>query len=105
MTHILLDFQKLGAEFDYNPKTNFYKAHSPNGLKGCYMLLDEASVTGTANIIMAAVLAKGETIIYNAACEPYIQQLCDMLNSMGANIDGLGSNKLIINGVEKIRWM
>ena len=66
------------------------------------MLLDEASVTGTANIIMAAVLAKGETTIYNAACEPYIQQLCEMLNSMWANITGLGSNKIIINGVEKL---
>jgi len=100
-THFI-GFQKLGAEFDYDAKTNFYKAHSPNGLKGCYMLLDEASVTGTANIIMAAVLADGETTIYNAACEPYIQQLCDMLNSMGANIKGLGSNKLIINGVKKL---
>ena len=100
-THFI-GFQKLGAEFDYDAKTNFYKAHSPNGLKGCYMLLDEASVTGTANIIMAAVLADGETTIYNAACEPYIQQLCDMLNNMGANIKGLGSNKLIINGVKKL---
>ena len=100
-THFI-GFQKLGAEFDYDSKTNFYKAHSPNGLKGCYMLMDEASVTGTANIIMAAVLAKGETTIYNAACEPYIQQLSQMLNSMGADIKGLGSNKLIINGVEKL---
>ena len=100
-THFI-GFQNLGAEFDYNPDTNFYKAHSPNGLKGTFMLLDEASVTGTANIVMAAVLAKGETTIYNAACEPYIQQLCEMLNSMGANISGLGSNKIIINGVEKL---
>ena len=100
-THFI-GFQKLGAEFDYDAKTNFYKAHSPNGLKGCYMLLDEASVTGTANIIMAAVLADGETTIYNAACEPYIQQLCEMLNRMGANIKGLGSNKLIIYGVKKL---
>lgn len=100
-THFI-GFQNLGAEFDYNPDTNFYKAHSPNGLKGAFMLLDEASVTGTANIVMAAVLAKGETTIYNAACEPYIQQLCEMLNSMGANISGLGSNKIIINGVEKL---
>jgi UDP-N-acetylglucosamine 1-carboxyvinyltransferase len=100
-THFI-GFQNLGAEFDYDKDTNFYKAHSPNGLKGTYMLLDEASVTGTANIIMAAVLAKGETTIYNAACEPYIQQLCEMLNSMGANITGLGSNKIIINGVEKL---
>ena len=100
-THFI-GFQNLGAEFDYDSNTNFYKAHSPNGLKGTYMLLDEASVTGTANIIMAAVLAKGETTIYNAACEPYIQQLCEMLNTMGANITGLGSNKIIINGVEKL---
>ena len=100
-THFI-GFQNLGAKFDYDSNTNFYKAHSPNGLKGTYMLLDEASVTGTANIIMAAVLAKGETTIYNAACEPYIQQLCEMLNSMGANITGLGSNKIIINGVEKL---
>jgi UDP-N-acetylglucosamine 1-carboxyvinyltransferase len=100
-THFL-GFQNLGAEFDYNPDTNFYKAHSPNGLNGTYMLLDEASVTGTANIIMAAVLANGETTIYNAACEPYIQQLCEMLNSMGADITGLGSNKIIIKGVEKL---
>ena len=100
-THFI-GFQSLGAEFDYDKDTNFYKAHSPNGLQGTYMLLDEASVTGTANIIMAAVLAKGETTIYNAACEPYIQQLCEMLNSMGAKITGLGSNKIIINGVEKL---
>ena len=100
-THFI-GFQNLGAEFDFDKDTNFYKAHSPNGLKGTYMLLDEASVTGTANIIMAAVLAKGETTIYNAACEPYIQQLCEMLNSMGAKITGLGSNKIIINGVEKL---
>ncbi len=100
-THFI-GFQKLGAEFDYNPQSNFYKAHSPNGLKGCYMLMDEASVTGTANIIMASVLAEGETIIYNAACEPYIQQLCEMLNNMGANISGLGSNKLSVKGVKKL---
>jgi UDP-N-acetylglucosamine 1-carboxyvinyltransferase len=100
-THFI-GFQKLGAEFDYDSKTNFYKAHSPNGLKGCYMLMDEASVTGTANIIMAAVLADGETTIYNAACEPYIQQLSEMLNSMGADIKGLGSNKLIIQGVKEL---
>ena len=100
-THFI-GFQKLGAEFDYDAKTNFYKAHSPNGLKGCYMLLDEASVTGTANIIMAAVLADGETTIYNAACEPYIQQLCNLLNRMGAKISGIGSNFLIIEGVSKL---
>jgi UDP-N-acetylglucosamine 1-carboxyvinyltransferase len=97
-THFL-GFQNLGAEFDYDNNTNFYKAHSPNGLKGTFMLLDEASVTGTANIIMAAVLAEGQTTIYNAACEPYIQQLCEMLNSMGAKISGIGSNKIIIDGV------
>ena len=100
-THFI-GFQKLGAEFEYNKDTNFYKAHSPNGLKGTYMLLDEASVTGTANIIMAAVMAKGKTTIYNAACEPYIQQLCEMLNSMGANISGIGSNKIYIEGVEEL---
>jgi UDP-N-acetylglucosamine 1-carboxyvinyltransferase len=98
-THFL-GFQNLGAEFDYDKNTNFYKAHSPNGLKGTFMLLDEASVTGTANIIMAAVLAEGQTTIYNAACEPYIQQLCEMLNSMGAKISGIGSNKIIIDGVK-----
>ena len=97
-THFL-GFQNLGAEFDYDKNTNFYKAHSPNGLKGTFMLLDEASVTGTANIIMAAVLAEGQTTIYNAACEPYIQQLCEMLNSMGGKISGIGSNKIIIDGV------
>ena len=100
-THFI-GFQKLGAEFEYNKDTNFYKAHSPNGLKGTYMLLDEASVTGTANIIMAAVMAKGKTTIYNAACEPYIQQLCKMLNSMGAKISGIGSNLLEIKGVKKL---
>jgi len=97
-THFL-GFQNLGAEFDYDKNTNFYKAHSPAGLKGTFMLLDEASVTGTANIIMAAVLAEGQTTIYNAACEPYIQQLCEMLNSMGGKISGIGSNKIIIDGV------
>ena len=100
-THFI-GFQKLGAEFDYDKETNFYKAHAPSGLKGTYMLLDEASVTGTANIVMAAVMAKGQTTIYNAACEPYIQQLCEMLNSMGANITGIGSNKIYINGVEEL---
>ena len=97
-THFL-GFQNLGAEFDYDKNTNFYKAHSPAGLKGTFMLLDEASVTGTANILMAAVLAEGQTTIYNAACEPYIQQLCEMLNSMGGKISGIGSNKIIIDGV------
>ena len=101
-THFI-GFQNLGAKFEYDSETNFYKAHAPNGLKGTYMLLDEASVTGTANIIMAAVLAEGETTIYNAACEPYIQQLSEMLNKMGANISGIGSNKLIINGVSDLK--
>ena len=101
-THFI-GFQNLGAKFEYNNDTNFYKAYAPNGLKGTYMLLDEASVTGTANIIMAAVLAEGETTIYNAACEPYIQQLSEMLNKMGANISGIGSNKLIIIGVNELK--
>ena len=101
-THFI-GFQNLGAKFEYDSDTNFYKAQAPNGLKGTYMLLDEASVTGTANIIMAAVLAEGETTIYNAACEPYIQQLSEMLNKMGANISGIGSNKLIINGVSELK--
>ena len=101
-THFI-GFQNLGAKFEYDSTTNFYKAHAPEGLKGAYMLLDEASVTGTANIIMAAVLAEGETTIYNAACEPYIQQLSEMLNKMGANIAGIGSNKLIINGVKELK--
>ena len=101
-THFI-GFQNLDAKFEYDSATNFYKAHAPEGLKGAYMLLDEASVTGTANIIMAAVLAEGETTIYNAACEPYIQQLSEMLNKMGANIAGIGSNKLIINGVKELK--
>lgn len=97
-THFI-GFQKLGAEFDYDSNTNFYKATAKK-LKGTYMLLDEASVTGTANIVMAAVMAKGTTTIYNAACEPYLQQLCKMLNRMGAKISGIGSNLLVIDGVE-----
>ena len=101
-THFI-GFQNLGAKFEYDSDTNFYKAHAPDGLKGTYMLLDEASVTGTANIIMAAVLADGVTTIYNAACEPYIQQLSEMLNKMGANISGIGSNKLIIKGVNELK--
>ena len=96
-THFI-GLQNLGANFDYDPEGKFYRVEGSN-LIGAYMLLDEASVTGTANIIMAAVLAKGTTTIYNAACEPYIQQLCKMLNSMGANITGIGSNLLAINGV------
>jgi len=92
-------FINLGATFRYNREEYFYGVEAPNGLTGAYMLLDEASVTGTANIVMAAVLAKGTTTIYNAACEPYLQQLCKMLNAMGAKISGVGSNMLIIEGV------
>ncbi len=94
-------FIKLGAEFRYNKEDHFYGVEAKN-LKGCYMLLDEASVTGTANIVMAAVFAEGETTIYNAACEPYLQQLCKMLNRMGAKISGIGSNMLIIDGVSEL---
>ena len=94
-------FKKLGAEFTYDSQNLWYSVSAP-GMKGTYMLLDEASVTGTANILMAAVLAKGETVIYNAACEPYIQQLCRMLVSMGARISGIGSNLLTINGVTSL---
>lgn len=97
-THFI-GFQNLGAKFIYDDENDFYKVEASN-LKGCYMLLDEASVTGTANIVMAAVLAKGTTTIYNAACEPYIQQLCKMLNRMGAKISGIGSNLLVVEGVE-----
>ncbi|MFD1095763.1 UDP-N-acetylglucosamine 1-carboxyvinyltransferase [Salegentibacter chungangensis] len=95
-------FIKLGAEFRYNKEERFYGVEAPNGLKGDFMLLEEASVTGTANIVMAAVLAEGKTTIYNAACEPYLQQLCKMLNSMGANIKGVGSNLLEIEGVKEL---
>lgn len=97
-THFI-GFQNLGAKFIYDDENDFYKVEASN-LKGCYMLLDEASVTGTANIVMAAVLAKGTTTIYNAACEPYVQQLCKMLNRMGAKISGIGSNLLVVEGVE-----
>lgn len=100
-THFL-GWQKLGAQFDYDVEGQYYHITSRNGLHGVYMLLDEASVTGTANIIMAAVLAEGVTTIYNAACEPYIQQLCKMLVRMGARIDGIGSNLLTIEGVERL---
>ncbi|HET6228146.1 MAG TPA: UDP-N-acetylglucosamine 1-carboxyvinyltransferase, partial [Bacteroidia bacterium] len=100
-THFI-GFQNLGAKFIYDDVNDFYKVEAAN-LKGCYMLLDEASVTGTANILMAAVLAKGITTIYNAACEPYIQQLCKMLNRMGAKISGIGSNLLTIEGVEYLK--
>ena len=92
---------KLGASFQYNADMQRYDIQA-KGLKGCYMLLDEASVTGTANIVMAAVLAEGRTTIYNAACEPYLQQLCTMLNNMGAKISGIGSNLLTIDGVKEL---
>ncbi len=95
-------FEKLGARFEFNPDEIFYTVHG-GSLKGAYMLLDEASVTGTANIIMAAVLTPGTTIIYNAACEPYIQQLCRMLSGMGAKISGIGSNLLTITGVTSLK--
>ena len=94
-------FIKLGAKFRYNKEEYFYGVEAKE-LKGTYMLLDEASVTGTANILMAAVLAKGQTTIYNAACEPYLQQLCKMLIRMGAKISGVGSNLLVIDGVESL---
>lgn len=101
-THFI-GFMKLGAKFEYLPNEQFYKVSTPDGkLKGTYMLLDEASVTGTANILMAACLAEGTTTIYNAACEPYLQQLSKMLNRMGAKISGIGSNLLIIEGVESL---
>ncbi len=100
-THFI-GFMKLGAKFDFDSKDEFYHVNG-HDLKGCNMLLDEASVTGTANIVMAAVLAKGTTSIYNAACEPYLQQLCKMLNSMGAKITGIGSNLLQIDGVSSLK--
>jgi UDP-N-acetylglucosamine 1-carboxyvinyltransferase len=99
-THII-GFEKLGAIYSYNDNANFFTLEAKE-LKGCFMLLDEPSVTGTANILMAAVLANGTTTIYNAACEPYIQQLCKMLNRMGAKIEGIGSNMLTIQGVQKL---
>jgi len=99
-TH-LIGFEKLGAELNFEQSSSYFEVKS-KGLKGCYMLLDEASVTGTANIVMAAVLAEGKTIIYNAACEPYLQQLCKMLNRMGAKISGIGSNLLTIDGVKEL---
>ena len=102
-THIL-GFMNLGAQQEYDHDRKAFHIHVPEGstLKGKYMLLDEASVTGTANIVMAAALAEGETTIYNAACEPYLQQLCKMLNRMGAKIDGVGSNLLKITGVKRL---
>jgi UDP-N-acetylglucosamine 1-carboxyvinyltransferase len=95
-------FINLGAKFRYNREDHFYGVEAPEGLIGADMLLDEASVTGTANIVMAAVLAKGTTTIYNAACEPYLQQLCKMMNAMGAKVSGIGSNLLTIEGVESL---
>ncbi len=100
-THFI-GFENLGAKFTYDADNEFYKVEAKK-LKGAYMLLDEASVTGTANIVMAATLAEGTTTIYNAACEPYVQQLCKMLNSMGAKIKGIGSNMLIVEGVESLK--
>ncbi|WP_276504789.1 UDP-N-acetylglucosamine 1-carboxyvinyltransferase [Terrimonas pollutisoli] len=97
-THII-GFEKLGATFNYHPEDGFFHLEAPD-LKGMNMLMDEPSVTGTANIVMAAVMAKGTTTIYNAACEPYLQQLCKMLNRMGAKISGIGSNLLTIEGVD-----
>ncbi|MEQ9262230.1 MAG: UDP-N-acetylglucosamine 1-carboxyvinyltransferase [Owenweeksia sp.] len=94
-------FQKLGASFRYEPGESFYGVEADQ-LKGTYMLLDEASVTGTANIVMAAALAEGTTTIYNAACEPYLQQLCEMINRMGGKISGIGSNLLSIEGVKEL---
>lgn len=100
-THFL-GFEKLGATFEYDSFLKIYHIEAKEGLKGAYILLDEASVTGTANLVMASVLAKGTTTLYNAACEPYIQQLCKMLVNMGAKIKGIGSNLLTIEGVEKL---
>ncbi len=99
-THII-GFEKLGARFEFNDNQQFFQLIT-DGLKGTFILLDEPSVTGTANLLMAAVLAEGTTSIYNAACEPYLQQLCNMLVRMGAKINGIGSNLLVIEGVEKL---
>ena len=101
-THFI-GFENLGAKFVYDSKEEYYKVTCLSKLKGTYMLLDEASVTGTANIIMTAAMAEGETTIYNAACEPYLQQLCKMLNSMGAKISGIGSNLITIEGVKNLK--
>jgi UDP-N-acetylglucosamine 1-carboxyvinyltransferase len=95
-------FESLGARFVYDDQVDQYYVEAPHGLKGGYILMDEISVTGTANILMAAVLAKGRTTIYNAACEPYLQQLCKLLSAMGAKIEGQGSNKLDIEGVDQL---
>ncbi len=97
------DLQSLGAEFKFDADLNVYFVEARQ-LRGTYILMDEISVTGTANVLMAAVLAKGTTTIYNAACEPYVQQLCKLLNRMGARISGVSSNMLIIEGVESIGW-
>lgn len=99
-THFL-GFEKLGAKFNYDSNETFYSVEASN-LKGTYVLLDEPSVTGTANIVMTAVMAKGKTTIFNAACEPYLQQLCEMLNRMGAKISGVGSNLLYVEGVDAL---
>jgi len=99
-THFM-GLQDLGANIEYSPQSSLYRAETKQ-LKGCYILLDEASVTGTANIVMAAVMAEGKTTIFNAACEPYLCQLCTMLNKMGAKITGIGSNLLIIEGVSEL---
>jgi len=101
-THFI-GFQNLGARFTYDSGESFYRVFADKGLEGAYMLLDEASVTGTANIVMAASLAKGKTTIYNAACEPYLQQLCKMINRMGGKISGIGSNLLAIEGVSSLK--
>jgi len=95
-------FENLGANFVYDDQEDQYFVEAKSSLKGSYILMDEISVTGTANILMAAVLAKGKTTIYNAACEPYLQQLCRLLSAMGAKIEGLGSNKLEIEGVDQL---
>jgi UDP-N-acetylglucosamine 1-carboxyvinyltransferase len=99
-THFI-GFQKLGASFIHNPEAQCYAVEAP-ALEGCFILMDEASVTGTANILMCSVMARGTTTIYNAACEPYIQQLCKMLIRMGASIEGIGSNLLRVHGVESL---
>jgi len=99
-THII-GFERLGARFDYHPEDGFFHLEAPD-LHGTHLLLDEPSVTGTANLVMAASMARGTTVIYNAACEPYLQQLCKMLNRMGARISGIGSNLLSIEGVEAL---
>ncbi|KGE89196.1 MAG: UDP-N-acetylglucosamine 1-carboxyvinyltransferase [Phaeodactylibacter xiamenensis] len=101
-THFV-GLQKLGAHFDYESDKRQYSVTAPEGLKGTYLLMDEISVTGTANVVMAAVLATGTTQIYNAACEPYVQQLCRMLVQMGAKIEGIGSNLLTIEGVNELK--